>query len=228
MQMTPDRWRATHEYLNEVFGEEDEVLRALCEAAGEAGLPDISVGPVVGRLLMMLASMLPPRDHGRGPTALEIGTLGGYSAIWIARGLGGAGRLMTVEIEPRHAAFARQWFDRAGLSDRIDLRQGAALDVLPAIANELGAGGLDMLFLDAEKAEYPEYWRICQPLIAPRGLVVIDNALGSNTWWIDVADHPARQGADDVNRAIAADRAFEAVAFPLRQGVMVARRVGCA
>jgi predicted O-methyltransferase YrrM len=103
MDMTPERWEFTCAYLRGVFGREDEPLAGLHERAAAAGLPDISVSPDVGRLLMILASMC---ARPGGSLALELGTLGGYSAIWIARGLGG--RLITLEPESAHAAFARR------------------------------------------------------------------------------------------------------------------------
>jgi caffeoyl-CoA O-methyltransferase len=221
MEMTPDRWEATDRYLHEVFGRvpTSDPLSDLLKDATARDMPSISVGPVVGRLLMILTSMT------RGRLALELGTLGGYSAICIARGLNPRGRLITIEIDPGHADFAERWFRIAGESKRIELRRGAALDLLPDLAREIGSESLDLIFIDAEKAEYPEYWRLARPLIAPGGLIVIDNALGSSSWWIDVADHPARRAVDHVNRSIASDPEFEAVAIALRQGMLLARRV---
>lgn len=221
MEMNTPRWEATNHYLEEVFGRlhADDPLSLLDQEARAAGLPDISIGPVVGRLLMMLTSMTP------GRLAVEVGTLGGYSAIWIARGLSADGRLITIEKDPAHADFAVTQFHRAQLQDRIELRQGAALDLLPRIATEVGDASIDLLFLDADKTEYPAYWEIARPLIAPGGLALLDNALGSGEWWIDAHGHPAREAADQANRMIASDPDFQTVAFPLRQGLLVARRM---
>jgi len=120
--------------------------------ATAAGLPDIAVSADVGRLLMMLTSMTQAR------LALEVGTLGGYSGIWIARGLAEGGRLITIEREPNHAAFAQRQFERAAVDDRVEIRMGGALEVLPRLADELGPGSVDVVFIDAEKTEYCEYW----------------------------------------------------------------------
>ena len=222
--MTPDRWNATRDYLLDVFGAQDEQLRTLMPRAVSAGLPDIAVSADVGRLLMLLTSMT---GGGRGARmALELGTLAGYSGIWIARGLAPGGLLITIEAEPRHADFAEREFQAAGVGASVQVRRGAALEVLPSIAGEVGAGGFDLVFLDAVKREYPDYFQAVRATIAPGGLLVADNVLGSHTWWID---EPAgrtvdRDGADRFNRMVAADAEFETVAVPLREGVLIARR----
>lgn len=221
MEMTQDRWAYTCRYLQEVFGREDEQLATLMPRAVRAGLPDIAVSAEVGRLLKMLAGLC---GEGRGArTIVEVGTLAGYSGIWLARGLRPGGKLITIEIEPRHRDFARSEFERAGMADRVELRLGAALDVLPILARELGAGSIDLAFIDGVKAEYPEYFLLLKPLIRPGGMLVADNVLGSS-WWIDQESDPIRQVVDRFNRTVAADPEFEAVAIPVRQGVMVARK----
>jgi caffeoyl-CoA O-methyltransferase len=221
--MTPDRWNATSDYLVDVFGAQDEQLRTLMPRAVAAGMPDIAVSADVGRLLMMLTSLT---GGGRGASlALELGTLGGYSGIWIARGLAPGGRLITVEAEPRHADFAEREFQAAGVGGSVQIRRGAALQVLPALVQEFG-NRFDVIFLDAAKREYPAYFEIVRGAIAPGGLLIADNVLGSHTWWIDepAGRTPDRDGADRFNRLVAADPDFEAVAVPLREGVLIARR----
>lgn len=219
INMNSDRWDDTHDYLREVFGREDDHLAGLMGRAIAAGLPDIAVDASVGRLLKVLASMT------RGRLAIEVGTLAGYSGIWLARGLQPGGKLITIEIEKKHADFARQEFERAGVGERVEIRLGAAMDILPQLANELAPGSVDVIFLDAIKTEYPDYWRIVRPLIAPGGLIIADNALGSDSWWIDTPGDPSREGANTFNRLVADDPEFEAVGLPIRQGVMFARRV---
>ncbi len=212
--MTPERWDYLNEYSLGVFGAEDDHLAGLMGEAVAAGLPDIAVSADVGRLLQILTSMT------AGRLAVEVGTLAGYSAIWIARGLGSDGHLITIEIEERHAEFARRQFEIAGLSDRVEIRQGAGVGVLEALATELEPGSVDVLFIDAVKHEYSQYLTIAKPLIAVGGLVLADNVYGTGFGWIDEG-----HGTDAFNRLVAADTDFVAVAVPLRQGVLIARRV---
>jgi predicted O-methyltransferase YrrM len=165
---------------------------------------------------------------GRGASLIvEVGTLGGYSAIWLARGLAPGGRVITIEMDEKHAAFAEGEFARAGVADRVQVRRGRALEVLPRALKEVGPQSVDLAFIDAAKTEYPEYFRLLRPAIRRGGLFIADNALGSNSWWID--DRPGmnadRDAVDRMNRTVAGDAEFEAVAVPMRQGVMVARRI---
>jgi predicted O-methyltransferase YrrM len=225
MEMTPERWASTSQYLVEVFGTQDEQLQTLTPRAVAAGLPDIAVSADVGRLLMLLASVT---GHGRGArVAVEVGTLAGYSGIWIARGLAARGRLVTIESEPRHADFAQREFDAAGLTGVVEIRRGRGLEMLPALAREFGPGGIDFVFIDAVKREYSDYFDAIRASIAVGGLLVADNVLGSGAWWIDepAGRNPDRDGADRFNRRVAADPDFEAAAVPIREGVLVARRV---
>lgn len=215
--MTSARWQHTNEYLRDVFGREDATLAALREDAAAKGLPDIAVSADVGRLLHLLVRTTGAR------TAVELGTLGGYSGIWIARALAPGGRLVTVELDPARAAFARTWFERAGVGDRVDVVCGAALEVLPKVVASLG-GALDVAFVDAVKTEYPDYFRALRSHIVSGGLFIADNALGSHSWWIDDVNSPDRAGVDRFNRAAAEDVEFDAACVPIREGVTVARR----
>lgn len=213
MEMTPDRWRYTEQYSNEVFGTQDDHLDGLMDRAVAAGLPSIAVSADVGRLLTILTKLTP------GHRALELGTLAGYSAIWIARGLAPKGHLTTIEYEPRHAEFANAEFETAGVGDQIDVVIGAALDVLPGLTEDWGLGSIDLAFVDAVKTEYPDYFEMIKPMMASGGLLVADNVYGTGAGWIDEG-----HGTDRFNRTVAADPDFEAVALPIRQGVLVARR----
>lgn len=217
MEMTPDRWTYTCRYLEETFGRSDRHLQGLRERALAAGLPDIAVTADVGRLLQLLASTT------AGRLGIEVGTLGGFSGIWIARGLP-RGRLITIERDDKHADFALAQFEGAGVAGQIELRRGAALPVLEALSRELSPGTVDFAFLDADKVEYPAYWAHLRPLIAKGGLLVADNVLGSGAWWVDQVDHPARKATDALNRSLAEDPEFDAVAVPLREGLLIARR----
>lgn len=218
MEMTPERWRYTCRYLVDVFGESDPHLEGLMAAAVAQGLPDIAVSPDVGRLLSLLTSMT------RGELAIELGTLAGYSTIWLARGLRPTGRLITVEPAEDHAAFAETQLAKAGVGDRVEVRRGYGIPVLEQLRGELAPGSVDVVFFDAVKREYPDYFRLARDLIRPGGLLLADNVIGSSAWWIDHEDHPDRNGADQLNRALADDPDFEAVAVPIREGLLVARR----
>lgn len=229
MEMTPQRWSRTNEYLREVFGrveheDRDEQLATLMSRAVAAGLPDIAISPEVGRFLKVLTMLATRGPNSRG-VALELGTLAGYSGIWLARGLPESARLITVEYNPRHAAFARAEFVTAGVSDKTEIIIGAALDVLPRLRNQLGDYSLDLAFIDAVKTEYPRYFELLKPMIRPGGLLIADNALGS-TWWIDdpKGSDPQRDAVDSFNRAVASDKSFEASCVPIRQGILVATR----
>ncbi len=215
--MTPQRWNATQDYLRTVFGREDALLTELAEDAKRSGLPDISISADVGRLLDVLVRTT------RARSVLELGTLGGYSAIWMARALCPDGRLITVELDPSRAAFARRWFERAGVADSVTVLEGPALTMIPAAIEALG-GSLDVAFLDAVKTEYPAYLHALRDHIAPGGLLLADNVLGSSSWWIDEPGRPDRDAVDAFNRELANDPAFDVAAVPIREGVLIARR----
>lgn len=216
--MTPERWDYTSDYLCDVFGKQDAHLAGLMDEATRAGIPDIAVSADVGRMLKLMTSMT------RAKLIVEVGTLAGYSGIWLARGLAPGGRMVTVELMPKHAAFARKQYEKAGVSDRIEIVEGAALDVLPKLAERFGPSSVDVVFLDAVKTEYPDYWKIIRPMIAPGGLIMADNVLGSGAWWIDNNEDPTRNAADRFNHLVAGDKDFEAIAVPMRQGVLIGRR----
>jgi predicted O-methyltransferase YrrM len=220
MPTTPDRWNATSLYLDAVFGRQDEHLATLMPRALEAGLPDIAVSPSVGRFLLMLAKLVDAR------TVVEVGTLAGYSGTWLARGMHADGKLITLEPVEKHAAFAEQGFKACGLGDRVEVRRTTGLDGLPALCDELGPGSVDLVFLDAVKSEYPPYFPHCRTLLRRGGLLVIDNALGSNDWWIGEPEgnQPAHDGADQLNRMLGDDPEFDAACLPIREGVTVARK----
>lgn len=219
MQMTEESWKYISDYLQEVFGVQDDHLARIMDKAVEAGLPDIAVSADVGRLLMILTSMT------QGRRAIEVGTLAGYSGIWIARGLKENGRLLTIEKEDAHADFAQMQFDLAGVGSRVDIVRGEALTIIPQLVEQIDAGSVDVVFLDAVKTEYPEYWRLLKPLIAVGGLVMADNVLGGGNWRIEEEGHPQRDAADKLNRLVADDSDFEAIAVPIRQGILIGKRV---
>lgn len=216
--MTPERWAKTSNYLIDTFGNEPEALRGLRERATQAGLPPIAISADVGRLLSLLTAAT------RGEIAIEVGTLAGYSALWLASGMRDSGRVLTIESEPRHADFAEGEIAETPFADRIEVRRGNAIPTLEALTNELAPESVDVVFLDADKREYPDYFRIARPLIRPGGFLLADNALGSGAWWIDHEGHPAREAAHALNRTLASDPEFVAAAVPIREGLLIARR----
>ncbi len=226
MEMTPERWAATERYTRDLFGGRDPLVADLMQRAVVAGLPDIAVSPDTGRLLMILASLT---NGGRGAArALELGTLAGYTAIWIARGLAAGSKLFTVEPNPKHADFAQAEFVRCGLADKIEIRRAKALDEFPHLDTQFGRDSFDFIFADAIKTEYPAYFDWARTHLRRGGLFLAHNALGSRHWWVDAATSPQsdieRKAVDQLNRTIAADPDFDSVVLPTHQGLMVARR----
>ena len=167
--MHPDqaRWSAVDAWWEERLLPADPVLDAALADARAAGLPPADVSPSQGRLLQLLA-----RSHG-ARRILELGTLAGYSTIWLARALPPGGRLVTLERDPAHAAVARGNLERAGLADRVELRVGPALETLPQLAGE----PFDLAFLDADKASTDLYLEHVLGLLRPGALIVADNVV---------------------------------------------------
>jgi caffeoyl-CoA O-methyltransferase len=155
------------DFVTRLIGREDETLRSIREETPKQGLPPISVGPDEGRLLHFLASACGARR------IVEVGTLAGYSACWLARALPADGALHTVEYDPRHAAVARANLARAGLAGKVTVHEGAGAAVLPVLEK---FGPFDLCFIDADKAGYPAYARWAARNLRPGGLVVCDNA----------------------------------------------------
>lgn len=154
--------------ITQVFAPEDDSLRATLAAMSEAGLPQIQISPVQGKLLQLLAAACNARK------ILEIGALGGYSGIWLARSLPPGGKLLTLEIDPVHAAVVRRAFERAGVSDRSEVRVGKALDLLPTLESE---APFDLVFIDADKPPYPQYLEWALRLTRPGSIIVADNCV---------------------------------------------------
>ena len=199
------------EYLGALFAREDETLLALREEADRTGLPPIAITPDTGRLLQVLLTSIGARR------VLEVGTLGGYSAIWMARALPADGRLLSLELEPRHAEFARRWLARAGVADRVEVRVGRALDLLPALDGER----FDAVFLDADKEPLPTYLEWALRLVRPGGLVVADNALWGGRVVDPAADDPATRGVRDFNARFASEPRLVATVLAVNDGIAV-------
>jgi predicted O-methyltransferase YrrM len=200
--MAQDQWTAVDRYITDLFVRSDPALDAALEASTEAGLPAINVSPNQGKLLFLMAKMKGARS------ILEIGTLGGYSTIWLARALPAGGRLVTLEVNAEYAAVARRSFARAGLADVIELQLGPALDTLPKLA-----GPFDMIFIDADKQSYPDYLPWAVRLSRPGSLIVADNVVRSGAVIDANSADPAIQGMRRFNAALAAEPRLIATAI---------------
>jgi predicted O-methyltransferase YrrM len=196
--MNQAQWTAVDGYIVERLVPPDPALEAALRASTEAGLPAIAVAPNQGRLLMLLARAVGARR------ILEIGTLGGYSAIWLARALPTEGRLVTLEADPRHAEVARSNLARAGLAGRVEVRVGPALDTLPRLAAEAG-GPFDLIFIDADKPSIPEYFRWALALARRGSLIIVDNVIRDGAVIERDSDDPGVQGVRRFNDLLSAE-----------------------
>ncbi|WP_437900214.1 O-methyltransferase [Sorangium sp. So ce124] len=204
--MSQEQWSAVDRYLTDTLVPSDAALDAALAASAAAGLPPINVAPNQGKLLHLLARIQGAR------TILEIGTLGGYSTIWLARALPAVGRLITLESEPKHAEVARANLDRAGLADIVELRLGRALDTLPKLAAE-GRGPFDLIFIDADKPSNPDYFAWALKLSRRGSVIVIDNVVRKGAIIDPESADPSVQGVRRLNKLLAAERRVSATAI---------------
>lgn len=179
--MTAESWTAVDRYLAEHTLPPDPILEQALADSAAAGLPAIQVTPNLGCLLHLLARMVGARR------ILEIGTLGGYSTIWLARALPPEGRLFTLEVDPLHAQVARGNLERAGLAAHVELRIGPALETLPRLQAD-AVGPFDLVFIDADKASIAEYFDWGVRLARPGTAIVVDNIVRKGAV-IDAASH---------------------------------------
>jgi predicted O-methyltransferase YrrM len=178
------RWSAVDRYINDLLAPPDPALDAALAASEAAGLPAIAVTPSQGKLLQLLARVQGAR------AILELGTLGGYSTIWLARALPAGGRLYTLEANPAYAEIAAASIARAGLADAVELRVGPALQTLPQLASE-DAGPFDLIFIDADKANNPGYFEWSLKLSRPGTLIITDNVVRDGAILDPDADDPS-------------------------------------
>jgi predicted O-methyltransferase YrrM len=155
------------DFLDTTMVGDDPVLTAALEASDAAGLPRIAVSAQQGKFLSLLAGAIKARS------VLEIGTLGGFSTIWLARGVGPDGRVLTLEYEPKHAEVARANIDRAGVGDRVEVLVGPALETLPTVTE----GPFDLVFIDADKQNNAGYVEWALRLTHPGSVIVVDNVI---------------------------------------------------
>lgn len=196
--MNETQWIDVDHYISDVLVKPDPVLDAALAASDAAGLPAISVSPNQGKLLNILTRAVQAR------CVLEIGTLGGYSTIWLARALPKDGRLISLESNPKHAEVARANVANAGLSDIVEIRVGRALETLPLLAAD-ERGPFDVTFIDADKQNNPEYFQWALTLARPGGLIIIDNVV-RNGAVIDAGSRdPDIRGVRRLNELMAAE-----------------------
>ncbi len=204
--MSEQLWSAVNSYICGLLAPSDPALDAALEASAAAGLPAIQVAPNQGKLLQLLARLVGARR------ILEIGTLGGYSTIWLARALPADGALITLEADPKHAKVARANFRRAGLDSLIDLRVGLALGELKRLAGE-GGPPFDLVFIDADKANIPAYFDFALGLARRGALIIVDNVV-RNGAVIDAASaDPDVQGVRRFNERVARETRVSATAI---------------
>jgi caffeoyl-CoA O-methyltransferase len=183
------------EAITHQFAAEDEGLQHALTAAKQAGLPQIQISPIQGKLLQLLAAAC------NAQKILEIGSLGGYSGIWLARALPTNGRFITLEINPTHAALVRNAFAQAGVSDRAEVRVGNALNLLPQLERE---APFDLIFIDADKSPYPQYLDWALRLSRPGSIIIADNTIRSGKGFEEPQDE-GMAGIVAYNKRIASD-----------------------
>jgi predicted O-methyltransferase YrrM len=198
--MDQDAFTRVDAYITQALLDRDEVLDQALTDARAAGMPPINVAPNQGKFLNILAQVVGAQR------ILEIGTLAGYSTIWLARALPPDGQLVTLEYSPKHAEVARRNIERAGLADRVEIRVGAALDSLPGLR-----GPFDFVFIDADKDNNPGYFQWALKLARPGTVIVVDNVVRAGAVVDDLAD-PAAQGIRRMNELIAAEPRVTATA----------------
>jgi predicted O-methyltransferase YrrM len=208
--MSHEQWATVDHYIADRLFASDQALDEALRTSAEAGLPAINVAPNQGKLLHLLA-----RIQG-AKTILEIGTLGGYSTIWLARALPPGGRLVTLELDPKHAEVARANIARAGLTDVVDLRLGRALETLPKIESE-GLGPFDLVFIDADKPSNADYFAWAMKLTRKGSAIIVDNVVRKGA----VAD----AASEDAN-VRGARRLFDAIAAEPRVSATALQTVG--
>jgi predicted O-methyltransferase YrrM len=206
--MSQELWTAVDDYFNERLVPADPELEAALRHSATAGLPSISVSRSQGKMLFLLARILGAR------AILEIGTLGGYSTIWLARALPAGGRLITLELEAKHAEVARANIEHAGLADVVELRTGPALETLPRLAAE-GCGPFDLIFIDADKESIPEYFRWALRLSRPGSLILVDNVVRKGAVIDSGNDDPRVQGVRRFTELVAKEPRVSAVAVQM-------------
>lgn len=204
--MTEPLWTSVDDYITSLFVPPDPVLQETLAASEAAELPSISVAPNEGKLLMLLAQLCGARK------ILEIGTLGGYSTIWLARGITPGGTLITLEANPKHAEVARANIANAGLDNVVEIRLGPAIDTLTQLSAQ-HSGPFDLIFIDADKESYPAYLAAALKLSRRGSLIVADNVIRDGEVTNPDSSDPRVQGARRFNQLLADEPRVRATAI---------------
>lgn len=206
--MSQDTWSAVDHYIEGALVDDDDALRGALRRSQQGGLPAINVAPNQGKLLHLLARMVGAK------TILEVGTLGGYSTIWMARAIGNGvgGRLVTLEIDPKHAEVARANLEAAGVADRAEVWVGPALDTLPQLVDE-GFGPIDLAFIDADKPNNAAYFSWALRLAHPGTVIVVDNVVRDGHVVDDSGRDPNVEGARAVFDLVSNEPRVDATAL---------------
>ncbi len=205
--VTTDHFR----YVAERTTREDDFFRSLKQAATEEGLPPIWIAPEQASFMQIVLRAARARD------VIEVGTLGGLSAIAMARALPADGRVRTIELEKKHAEFARRWIAKSDVAGKIEVIVGAGADVLPTFATD----SADAAFLDADKASYPRYLTEALRIVRRGGLVMVDNAFAFGELFASTPTHASVGEVRAFNDVMAAERRLQSVIVPLGDGLWV-------
>lgn len=192
------------EYIGNLLASETDALKRAERTTAEAGIPSINISPVQGKMLQVFAKMCNAQN------VLELGTLGGYSTIWLANALPDTGKVTTLEIDPAYAAVAKQNFTYAGLDSKIDIRIGKALDILPQLATE-GLPPFDLIFIDADKPPYPEYFEWAIKLGRPGTIIIADNVIRNGQVLDEHSPDEKVQGVRRLNQVLADNTAVTSI-----------------
>jgi predicted O-methyltransferase YrrM len=203
--MTEELWTGVDQYFSDLLVSADPALEAALAASTAARLPAINVSPAQGKLLHLLARSIGARN------VLEIGTLGGYSTIWLARALPDGGRVISMEADPRHAEVARANIARAGLDDRVEVRLGMALDLLPGLTERTEP--FDFVFIDADKPNNAAYFDWALRLSRAGSIIVVDNVVRGGDVIAAASDSPTVQGVRSFLERLAAEPRVSATAI---------------
>jgi predicted O-methyltransferase YrrM len=200
----PDVFVAVDRYIDALFAPDDEVMALALADSRAAGLPDIQISAGQGKFLYLLARLIGARR------ILELGTLGGYSTLWLARALPADGLLKTLEFDPKHAAVAKTNLARAGLADKVEIIVGAALETLPGVIAAAN-GPFDLVFIDADKVNYPAYLALIMPGLVSGSVVLADNVIRRGAVLAPAPGDANATGARTFNTALAEHPRLEAV-----------------